>query len=465
MTFRVRDTEVRKFRPRVSERSQPKAATVLSGTRTRASWSSGLRQFTLLAAFVAVALAAGTMHARAWQLSSNLTLKADLTLRESFDSNVHLQDLRPDPAVTNAVQPFQESFVTSITPRLALEYTPCSGFRAALSYAPEVAFYHAEPSEDHVSHRGALHLSGRVKDISWEQPNSFTWIDGSHTGPTFGGPGGMTAVGGIPIRDRRAAFIYRGGFKAAYTAGDWLVRPVSSAYVHDFFTRQSTARGYENYVDRSDVNGGLDVGYRALPNTHLIVGYRYGRQYEGELITTPHRYDNTYHRVLFGIEGRPAEWVKLNVLLGPDFRSFFRQTAPGFDDRPTLLFIDSAITILPTANDTLTLAVRRFAQPAFGSCSLYEDITYEAIWRHKFGAKLAASAGFRAYAGDWLSPATREDWIFTPSAGVSYAFDEHLSAELGWFYDWAESRDDTIPDGRGREYTRHVVSLALRYAF
>jgi hypothetical protein len=465
MTFDLRDTEARDSRRRTGARNQSSAARILSRISTRYAGAGGLRWFIPVAATVVLVMMAGAIQTPGWQLASNLTLKADLTLRESFDSNVYLQDVRPDPTVTNAVQPFQESFVTSITPRLALDYAPCSSFRAVLSYAPEVAFYHSEPSEDHVSHRGGLHLSGSVWDVSWEQPNSFTWIDGSRTGPTFGGPGGMTAVGGIPIRDRRAAFVYRGGFKAAFTAENWLVRPVSSAYVHDFLTHQSTARGYENYVDRTDVNGGLDVGYRALPNTHLIVGYRYGRQYEGELITTPHRYDNTYHRVLFGIEGRPAEWLKLNVLLGPDFRSFFRQTAPGFDDRQTLLFIDSAITILPTANDTLTLAVRRFAHPAFGSCSIYEDITYEAIWRHTFGAKLAASAGFRAYAGDWLPPATREDWIFTPSAGVSYAFDEHLSADVGWFYDWAESHDDTIPDGRGREYTRHVVSLSFRYAF
>ena len=35
---------------------------------------------------------------------------------------------------------------------------------------------------------------------------------------------------------------------------------------------------YENYVDRQDVNGGLDVGYEAVKDTYLVAGYRYGRQ-------------------------------------------------------------------------------------------------------------------------------------------------------------------------------------------
>jgi hypothetical protein len=33
---------------------------------------------------------------------------------------------------------------------------------------------------------------------------------------------------------------------------------------------------------------------------------------------------------------------------------------------------------------------------------------------------------------------------------------------LTYSYDWAESR---VPNREGREFTRHLVSLAVRYAF
>ena len=57
-----------------------------------------------LLAFGAIAL-----PAHGWQLATNLTLKADVTLKETFDSNVYLQDYTPSALVPNAAQPFQES--------------------------------------------------------------------------------------------------------------------------------------------------------------------------------------------------------------------------------------------------------------------------------------------------------------------------------------------------------------------
>ena len=75
----------------------------------------------LVSGFVAWSGLAG---AQGWQLSSNVTLKADLTLKETFDSNVYLQDVEPNPAITNAALPFQESFVTSVTPRVGLDVPP-----------------------------------------------------------------------------------------------------------------------------------------------------------------------------------------------------------------------------------------------------------------------------------------------------------------------------------------------------
>ena len=71
-------------------------------------------------------------------------------------------------------------------------------------------------------------------------------------------------------------------------------------------------------------------------------------------------------------------------------------------------------------------------------------------------------AGFRAYAGDWQGPVNREDWIFTPSAGVTWKPHPKVSADLGYSYDWVESR---IPNTSGREFTRHLVLLTLGYKF
>ena len=77
--------------------------------------------------------------------------------------------------------------------------------------------------------------------------------------------------------------------------------------------------------------------------------------------------------------------------------------------------------------------------------------------------------GFTLYIGDWQAPVNRDDWIYTPSAALDYNFNKHLSAELAYSYDWVDSkcppprRSAELPNSH--EFTRHLVSLAVKYAF
>lgn len=423
---------------------------------------AGLGLFCLAAA---VAMLPKQSLGQGWQLGTNTTLRAELTLKETFDSNVYLQDVEPSPAVTNAAKPFQESFVTSVTPRLAFDWKPLTEFNLTLSYAPELVWYHSEPSEDHVAHRSALSFSGKVKDVVWEQFNTLTYIDGSEEGLTFGGPGGAPAIGGIPIRERREALIYRNGFRAFHPRGDWFFRPAAASYIHDFMTKvrpPSQYPYYQNYVDRNDFNAGLDVGYKALKDVYFVLGYRYGFQEEPPLPGQPWYYSNNYNRLLAGFEGRITDWLKMAVALGPDFRNFYGETRPGFDRHHTVLFVDAAVTLMPSKQDTIIFTMKQFEQPAFGVPSSYEDITYDLVWRHRLDQRFSAGLGFRAYGGDWLPPIQRDDWIFTPSVSVNCVLNKHWSGELSYSYDWVDSR---VPNTEGREFTRHLVSLGVRCAF
>jgi hypothetical protein len=79
--------------------------------------------------------------AQGWKLSDQLTLKADLTLKETYDDNVYILDTDPytgltPPAGYTIRDPKVGSFVTSITPNLAFTYKPCAEFTATVSYAP-----------------------------------------------------------------------------------------------------------------------------------------------------------------------------------------------------------------------------------------------------------------------------------------------------------------------------------------
>jgi hypothetical protein len=419
-----------------------------------------------------LALGAIALPAHGWQLATNLTLKADVTLKETFDSNVYLQDYAPSALVPNAAQPFEESFVTAVTPRLALDWKPLTEFGLAAFYAPEVVTFHAEPSESHVAHRTGVTFAGKVQDIVWEQFNTFTWIDGSEEGLTFGiidpvtgKPVGAPAIGGIPLRDRREAIVYRNGFRAYHPLGRWFFRPVLASYIHDFRTEVRNPKEhpfYQNYVDRNDFNTGIEVGYRILKETHAVLGYRFGYQMEPPLPGSSVDYSNHYHRVVAGLEGKLAPWLKLNLSLGPAYHDFDHATPPNFDGHQVLLYVDSSAVLIPSVMDTVTLSVKQFMQPAFGAPSAYEDITYDVVWRHKFCDHAAFNIGFRAYGGDWLHPVQRDDWIFTPGAGFDVTINKHFSAAAAYSYDWVESY---IPNTDGREFTRHLGSISARYAF
>ena len=405
-----------------------------------------------------------------------------LTLRETFDSNVFLQDTPADPtsvdvaatAGLNAVTAKQSSLVTSVLPQFGLDYRPCQTVNAAATYAPEMTYYHSASSEDYVTHRGTLNLGGKIDAASWEFLNTASYIDGNEIGPTFARPGDVPALGGIPLRDRREAFIFRNGFKLTYPVKNFFIRPVATTYFHDFKTDQRrsptpSAWVYENYIDRQEVSGGLDAGYRVANHTHVLLGYRYGAQDQGTLLGVSSPFDNSYQRLTVGVEGRPAEWLKLAAVGGPDFRDFYSGSIPGFDGDELLCYVDASITVLPTAQDSIVLAYRRSEQPAFSSLSMYEDIVYSLACRHKLGDCFTIGAGLQIYVGDWQPPTVREDWIYTPSASVAFNY-RKVSVELAYSYDSAENKAKVVAGtpttyADGREFTRHLVSLGLKYVF
>ncbi len=383
---------------------------------------------------------------------------ASAAVRETYDSNLYLQD---DDGGAPALAEV-DSLITTLSVALGGTYKPCAAFNAALSYAPDVSFVHSASLEDNVAHRGALVFSGKEGAVTYSVGNSLLWIDGDDRGLVFDGVGGAPAAGGIPIRDRRDAAVFRNASKIQWTLGDFFMRPVFAYYLHDFQTVQESTAGYLNYVDRSDTSGGLDVGYQVAKGTSLVLGYRYGHQWQDQLLDNPTEYSSDYQRVLVGVEGQPWSWCKLAVSIGPDFRNFGPNVPVTFDEDEVLLHVDATVTLLPSSKDTVTLACKQYEQPGFGGRSVYEDRTFEIQWRRRLDPRLTVGAGFRAYCTEFKPPALRQDWIYTPSAVASWNVNRKLNAELSYTHDWSTSGIANTP---AREFSRDVVALGLKYAF
>jgi hypothetical protein len=350
-----------------------------------------------------------------------------------------------------------------VSPSLRLAYQPRDEFHAALTYSPELDFFHSASTENFTAHRVQLALAGTSAQTQWELSENFLAIDGSELGPSFYGPGGAPAGGGPQIRDRRAALVERGQIRLSQNLNGWFIRPVLNGYYHDFQTLQRSTPGYQNYVDRSDWNGGADAGRQLTEAFSIMAGYRYGQQTQAKLLNFPEHYDSEYQRALLGIEGKLWSRLSLSICAGPEFRRYTGTVAAGFGDRTVLCpFVDSTVTLSPTKRDTLTVSAKVFEQPGFSGRSSYVDSTYEAIWRHKLVEKLTLGAGLRAYNTDFLKPTARNDWIVTPNVVASYAFNRHLSGELSYLYNDAFS---LVPNTQGREYTRSMGSLGVKYTF
>ncbi|MFA6004458.1 MAG: hypothetical protein WC881_10355 [Elusimicrobiota bacterium] len=381
------------------------------------------------------------------------TTAVGIEVRESYDDNVLLQDYGD--------QARRKSWVTSITPSLGATYQSNPALKAVLSYVAEVARFHAEPSENNDTQRFSANFSGQSEHTAWEVLNSAVWIEGNRYGPTYTGGSAVPALGGIPVRDRRDALILRNGFKVTQSFGPAFIRPMFSSYAHDFRTPQFNTAGYENYVNRQEFSGGLDAGYAVLPKTRVFLGYRLGRQEQSALLNVGSPYNNTYHRALLGAEGSPAGWLKFSLIGGPDFRTFSPGTPSGFSRRKTLYYYDASVTLTPSAQDTVSLASRRYAQPAFSSQSVYEDVVHDFTWKHKFGGKITAGAGFKIYAGLWLQPVQRRDYIYTSSLSLGIAICKGLSADLAYARDVVDS---AVFNTSAREFKRHLISAGLKYS-
>ncbi len=403
-------------------------------------------------------LSAGVSDAQpsGWQLTASTGLK------ESYDSNIFLQSTRPDPAIAGAAQPNVASLITSATASVGAEYRLTPTFAFTAIYTPELVRFHSAPSENYDIHRTALTANVRGNGTILEFQNNTVWTDGSTTDPLFGGPGGAPAIGGAGVRDRRAAFVERGLIKLTCSLDHWFVRSSAACYVHNFLTQQMSRPYYANYIDRSEESGGVDLGWALTAKSSLVAGFRYGRQTQGKLNGTDSPFDSVLRRFIAGFEGEVTPWLQLNLLIGPETRSFAPGTPAGFDRTKTLLWIDGSSTLKLSKDDTVVLALRRFEQPASTSVSIYEDITTEVTWRHRFNEHHTLAAGCRILRGDWQAPVNRDDRIITPNVTFICAFVHNCSVEFGYSLDRAISR---IPATSGREYRRELGWVSAKYSF
>jgi opacity protein-like surface antigen len=437
--------------------------------------SIGLGLAALCGPFLAVS--AGAADAPALSKDSGFQKPAWLgelsgTLKESYDDNVFM--------VENGKLANRSSWVTTVSPKVGFNLVPLLGDQTvlqalSLAYAPDFSFFHEEDSEDFTAHKLNLSLKGKSGNVTFAAENGFCYIDGDDEAPTYDRGRSAYAIAGP--RERREQFQDRAKITIQYDKEKWFIRPTASLLYFDLRTDLRNVAGYDNYCDRYDVNGGLDLGYKITPKVAATLGYRYGHQDQQQFsFDAAHLSSSSdYHRVLFGFEGKPLDWLTVCVQAGPDFRSYEENsgthTTPLDDLDETTYYAEASLAAQVTKNDVVSFKYKQWRWLSSVGKLPALDSTFDLGYKHKFNSQLSMDLGARFLESDYsianVASGNRIDQMYTFSAGVTYAFTSQLTASLAYSFDLGRNDANGLTSAAesDREFERNLVSLGATYKF
>jgi len=450
--------------------------------------SYGLIAATVILPLASAALAAEKPAAAVsagWQKPAWLT---DLSagVKESYDDNVLLVADK-DPGMNP-----QSSWITTVSPKVGFNFAPLLGTQKTLQtlslvYAPDFAIYHDASSESYNAHKLANVIKGKTGDFSFALDNAFLFNDGDSTAPIYAlspasaNDKNRSAYATAAPRERRKQIQDRATIVLQYDVDQFFIRPTASLTYYDLMTdwhKSSGAyTGYQDYEDRADVNGGLDLGYKVTKDLAVTVGYRYGHQYQqafpNAIDTTTFNHQQAqsssdYQRLLLGLEGKPWKWLTVKVAGGPDFRDY-NSAAPMNDHRPVNYYGEASMTAILTPNQSLSLTYKHWQWVASTGKYSYYDSSYALAYHwnatKQLGLDLAAKYADSDYASATDNQYLRDDAMYSLSAGVSYAFTPHFSTSLGYTCNLGRNQQDNATFEPYREFDQNVVSLSAQYKF
>lgn len=390
-------------------------------------------------------------------------------VKESYDDNLY--------GVSGLLVRQTSSWVTTISPVLGFDFAPLLGAEApiktlALGYSPEVDLFHEQPGDDYTAHRLAQTVKAGAGDFSVSLENGFNYIDGSEVAPTYTGLDSNRSVYATGLaRERLKQIQDRSKVAIQFDQPHWFLRPTASLLLYDLMTDLRTTSGYQDYASRSDVNGGLDFGYKITPGMALTLGYRYGHQYQEQfsaVIDPTHMSSpSDYQRVLLGLEGSPWKWLTLSFQGGPDFRNYegdsATHTTPVGDFNPITYYGEGSATATITAKDKITLRYKQWRWvSSTGKLPLTESL-YELGYKRKLTDQLSWDLTGRIQSSDYncgdASSSKRDDYLYTVATGLTFTVNRNLSFNVAYSLDLARNAQDNLVNAGYREYDRNLVSM------
>jgi hypothetical protein len=418
---------------------------------------------------------------------------SDLSLgvKESYDDNV----LR----VSGNGLPTESSWVDVLSLKLGFNLAsvladPGTFQTFSLVYQPDRATYSSASSENFTANRVNLVVNGKSGALSFGLDEAFLYNDGSKLAPTFalnqlaGAAGNQNdkyrnSLAHAPARERRNQYQDRYTAFLQFDTQYVFFRPVSALNFIDmntylFNTSVAPYKGYQDWIDRYDINVGADIGFKVAPHWAITVGYRDGYQYQQQyslaINSDQHYSSNHYQRVLFGLEGK-LDWLTLTFFGGPDFRDFNPNT-PISDLHTTRYYGEASGTAKLSKKQSLTLRYKDYIFVSSTGLVPYEEYTYSLLYHWDATKQLGIDLGAKLFEHNYTlgddvagsAPSLRQDLDYEGLAGLTYVITPHLIASLNYNYDQGRNNLSSLAATYApsyRNFTEGVYAAGLQYKF
>jgi len=431
-----------------------------------------------------------------WKKPAWLT-DLSVTAKETYDNNLLLvADKSPGLHA-------QSSWISTISPKVGFDFVPMLGAQKtwqtlSFVYLPDFAVYHEASAESYIAHKINNVIKAKSGDFSFSLNNAFLYNDGSRQAPVYAMGQGASAeqadskrsafATGAP-RERRNQVQDRLTIAGQYDAAKVFIRPTASFLYYNLMTDWHNTgaapyKGYQNYVDRSDANGGVDLGYKACADLAVTVGYRYGKQNQQALpsaidaATVNGRQEQSsasYQRLLLGLEGKPWSWLTMKLAGGPEYRDY-TAAAPVDDYHPVDYYGEAALAATISPSQSLALTYKHWQWVSSTGKIPYADTSYALTYHLNATKQLGIDLGGKYANSNYNcgsvvktgNSSLRNDAMSTISAGVNYAFTSRVSGSVAYSYDLGRNLQDNLPANQYasyRPFERSQISLSCQYKF
>lgn len=415
--------------------------------------------------------AAAAPDADAWGIAPAKWLSAaSVAVTEGNDSNIYgvATNLAGHPAIANISSAYTTLSASIAFDLLAGAGTQDSGFlkTLTLAYVAEYTQYEAAAREDNLRNTFTLDAAGKDGPWSFSIDNPLLYVDGSKEDEFFSY---YNNLGYGVVRERRNQIQER---NTSFLRYDWtrgFVRAVGSATYFNLLIDEhdpvGAYKGYANWVNRDDVNGGLDLGYDVTPGFSLIGGWRIGQQTQAHYSYSLVADDSTYNRALLGFEGAPVNWLHAQLLTGPDFRRYSDAAHLGlYGDRHTWFYLKGQLAATLSPSDTLSASERVWHFVSSAGVSSIQETAENLIYTHDFSKQLSFSTGVKALGHRYDAPTVRDDWTTTVPVDITYAFTRGLSSSVDYSATTGHSHLP-VAVSPGQSFEDNLVSLTIKASF